>query len=196
MRSRNRARQGVRKMTEEEDRTLERRITFWIVMGAQIVFAGYTFAFLLANLRDSAGWHIDVLLKMLALVGFLLLMYLAFAEMMRWVDFDEQKMCVKKFGFRKIIQKYEIAYKDIVSVEMRYGLWYHRYSGFQRFQAWTIRVRAGEKIKTYRRVPIGELDKTIQDDLLLEMKEANKSINWDIPMNLPKKKKQAKKRKT
>ena len=183
-------------MTEEEDRTLERRITFWIVMGAQIVFACYPFAFLLANLRDSAGWHIDVLLKMLALVGFLLLMYLAFAEMMRWVDFDEQKMCVKKFGFRKIIQKYEIAYKDIVSVEMRYGFWYHRYSGFQRFQAWTIRVRAGEKIKTYRRVPIGELDKTIQDDLLLKMQEANKSINWDIPMNLPKEKKQAKKRKT
>ena len=186
-------------MTEEEDRTLERRITFWIVMGAQIVFACYPFAFLLANLRDSVGWHIDVLLKMLALVGFLLLMYLAFAEMMRWVDFDEQKMCVKKFGFRKIIQKYEIAYKDIVSVEMR-DKWfqYHTPSGFHtsRFQDWTIRVRAGEKIKTYRRVPIGELDKTIQDDLLLEMKEANKSINWDIPMNLPKKKKQAKKRKT
>ena len=186
-------------MTEEEDRTLERRITFWIGMGAQIVFACYPFAFLLANLRDSAGWHIDVLLKMLALVGFLLLMYLAFAEMMRWVDFDEQKMCVKKFGFRKIIQKYEIAYKDIVSVEKR-DKWfqYHTPSGFHtsRFQDWTIRVRAGEKIKTYRRVPIGELDKTIQDDLLLEMKEANKSINWDIPMNLPKTKKQAKKRKT
>ena len=182
-------------MTEEEDRTLERRITFWIVMGAQIVFACYPFAFLLANLRDSAGWHIDVLLKMLALVGFLLLMYLAFAETMRWVDFDEQKMCVKKFGFRKIIQKYEIAYKEIVSVEMRYRWWYNRYSGFLRFQNWTIRVRADEKIKTYRKVPIGELDKVIQDDLLLEMQEANKSINWDIPMDLPKKKKQAKKRK-
>ncbi len=180
-------------MTEEEDFLIEHRICFWILMAFIGIMILFPFFWILGNIRDAEGWHFEVLLQLVCLVTLWFLMYLFNAELMSWIEFDDEKICVKKFGFRNIIKKYEIAYKDIESVKMSYKWRNTVYNPKvmtihlpRKVQVWTIRTLKNKKNKTYRHLPIEDLEER-QRDLLVKMNCANKNIHWDIPMPVPNK---------